>query len=68
MQWAYALSDVAGEHYWTPDGYFAPVPERPYRRQDILCFDDHRQAQRVVTQQKKKGCYLKVTRVWLSPS
>jgi hypothetical protein len=68
MYSAYALSDVAGEHYWTPDGSFAPVPDRPYRREDILCFATKREAQQVMQQQKKKGCYLKVTLVWLSPS
>jgi len=47
MRWVWALTDVAGEHYLTPDRFFLPVCEQPCRRDDIHGFRTKEAAKRV---------------------
>jgi hypothetical protein len=61
MSWEYAITDVAGEHFWTGSG-FLPVEEWDLDRQAILCFASEDGARLEVLRQRKRGMYLKVVR------
>ena len=66
MRWVWALTDVAGEHHLTPDGFFLPVCGQPFRRDDLDWFRTKEAAKRVRRRERRRGCYLRVRRVWVS--
>jgi hypothetical protein len=61
MNWDYVITDMAGAHFWTGDG-FIPIEQWDLGRDAILWFASEAQARQEVLQQRNKGNYLKVVR------